>query len=253
MDPLPLKEDTMAQTPRSPDTPRTESDDRLTVDAPPPDAAYGEPNTPQAQVSAALAAMSASGPGAEAGYQASLSALAEDAPAVVQALSDRYANAPEDEYVDRWAMVNLLADVRQPQALTALEAIVSTPIPPEHNPGMVIHSTVSEEVIIRTTAIEGITRLASQGADGALEALRNQMANKTFSIRRAAIQGYLEAAGDDARDQLRSELPESDHFILDLRREDVRNVPQPRPEQAPSDAADLVPPPRIPLAPRTDK
>jgi hypothetical protein len=242
----------MAQTPRSPDTPLTESDDRLTVNAP-PEVAYADPDTPQAQVAAALAVMSASGPGAEASYRASLSALADNAPAVVSALSERYADAPEEEYVHRWAMVQLLADLRHPAALAAFETILSTPLPPERTPGMVIHSTVSEEVVIRTTAIEGITRLASQGTDGALEALRAQMQSETFSIRRAAIQGYLEAAGEDTRDQLRSELPESDHFILDLRREDVRNVPQARPEQASSEAADPVPPPRIRLAPRTEK
>jgi len=242
----------MAQPPRSPDTPRTESDDSLTVNTP-PETGYPDANTPQAQVAAALAAMSVSGPGAEAAYRASLSALGDDAPAIVSAASELYADAPEDEYLERWGLVHLLAELREPTALAAFETVLSTPIPPERTPGMVIHSTVSEEVMIRTTAIEGITRLASGGVDGALDALRAQMRSDTFSIRRAAIQGYLEAASGDAMDQLRNELPESDHFILGLRREDVRNVPQARPEEGPSTEADPVPPPQIRLAPRTDK
>ena len=106
---------------------------------------------------------------------------------------------------------------------------------------MVTYSTVGEEVMIRTTAIEGITHLAGGGDRQALDLLRKHTHHDTFSVRRAAIQGYLEAAGPDAREELRRMLPERDHFILDIRRADVQEVPQPSVEPTTEDR-DQVPP-----------
>jgi hypothetical protein len=50
--------------------------------------------------------------------------------------------------------------------------------------------------------------------------------HENFSVRRAAIQGYLAHGGSDAYDALRHRLPERDHHILDIRRVDVRDVHQ---------------------------
>lgn len=241
----------MGQTARSSDTPTRVPDDQLTLNEA-VEARSAKPDTPEGHVATALTLMSTSGPAAEASYRASLEALAGSAAAVVEAVSARYADAPEEEYVDRWALVQLLTDLRKPEALSGLEQILSMPVPPERTPGMVIHSSVSEEVVIRTTAIEGIVRLAVEGNEGALGALRKPMQSEFLSIRRAAIQGFLEAAGEDARERLRSELPERDHFLIDLRREDVRSVPQAQPEPAKRKADDPVPSPRL-MPPWTDK
>jgi hypothetical protein len=165
-----------------------------------------------------------------------------------------YRTTPEDQYMDRWAQVHLLADLRNGAARPALDGILSTPIPPEKAPGPVTYSTVGEETIIRTTAIEGLTRLAAQEDDReALELLRKHMGHENFSVRSAAIQGYLEAAGEGARDELRRELPERDHFILDIRRVGVQEVPQPSVVERPSEEVDEVPAAEEPLPPRTEE
>jgi hypothetical protein len=65
-----------------------------------------------------------------------------------------------------------------------------------------------------------------------------------FSIRRAAVQGYLDAGGPGARDELRKALPEQDRFILDIRRRSVEDVPQPRVERQ-STKKDEAPPARL--------
>jgi hypothetical protein len=155
--------------------------------------------------------------------------------------------------MDRWTQVHLLADLRNDAARPALDEILSTPIPPEKAPGMITYSTVGEETMIRTAAIEGLTRLGAQGDREALALLRKHMGHENFSVRTAAIQGYIEAAGEGARDELRRELPERDHSILDIRRPGVQEVPQPSVVERPSEEVDEVPPAEGALPPRTEE
>jgi HEAT repeat protein len=140
--------------------------------------------------------------------------------------------------------VQLLADLRESAALDLFQSILAAPIPPEKAPDMITYSTVGEEVMIRTTAIEGITRLAATGDRRALELLREYAQHEVFSIKRAAVQGYLDAVGPKGREELRKILKKQDHFILDLRRTEVQNVPQPRVER-PSTTMDEPPPARL--------
>jgi hypothetical protein len=197
--------------------------------------------------------MSASGPDAELNYRTTLRALRSDTRAAVAAVADMYRATPEDQYNDRWTQVYLLADLREGPALSVFDDILSTPIPPEKAPGMVTYSTVGEEAMIRTTAIEGITRIAARGDREALELLRKHMQHENFSVRRAAIQGYLEASGEGARDELRRVLPERDQFILDIRRAGVQDVPQPSVVERPSDEEDQVPLVERPVPPRIEE
>ena len=97
-----------------------------------------------------------------------------------------------------------------------------------------------------------MTRLAVGGDKRALELLRKYFGHENFSIRRAAIQGYIEAAGPNARDELRRSLPEGDQFILDIRRADVHDVPQPRLELR-SDDKHETPPARIQGRPKIEE
>lgn len=228
------------------DTPRLVADDKLTVSARRNGAAAsGSPGDAAARVESALNQMSAFGPDAEAGYQRILRDLARDPQAAVAAIADQYQQADEDQYTLRWSQVHLLSELRDGAALPAFDRIVSAPIPPEKAPDMNIYSTVGEEVMIRTTAIEGVTRLAAAGNKDALELLRKHTGHESFSVRRAAVQGYLEAGGSGAREELLKTLPESDRFILDIRRMDVRDVPQPRVERAPSGKRDDAPSPQM--------
>ena len=228
------------------DAPRIASDDQLTIrGATREETPQEDPNSPNAQIRAAIAQMSALGPNAEADYQMSLRRLASNPQEAVAAISDVYRRVSEDQYLSRWSLVQLLSDLRDPAALSAFENILSTPIPPEKAPQMNLYSTVGEEVMIRTTAIDGITQLAARGERQALELLLRYVQHDVFSIKRAAIQGYLQVAGPEGREQLLKTLPPQDHFILDIRQVDVQNVPQPRIEQAYQER-DQPPPAELP-------
>jgi HEAT repeat protein len=240
----------------SPDTPRLATDDELTLREGQRAAASGaqaEPDSPRARVRTAINQMSGSGPDAELNYRVTLRELASDPRAAVAAVREMYRATPEDRYLDRWTQVHLLADLRNGAARPVLDQILSTPIPPEKAPGMITYSTVGEEAMIRTTAIEGLTRLAAQGDREALELLRKHMGHENFSVRRAAIQGYLEAAGEGARDELRRVLPERDQFILNIRRAQVQDVPQPSVVERPSEEVDQAPPAEMPLPPKIEE
>lgn len=226
------------------DAPRLDTDDRLTVEFAEPAAAPADPNSPEALARNTISLMAATGPDAESNYQAALRTLARQPDAAVAAVAEIYRATPEDQYLTRWAQVHLLSDLREKAALDFFEKILTEPIPPEKAPDMITYSTVGEEVMIRTTAVEGITRLAATGNRRALELLRKYAQHEVFSIKRAAVQGYLEAAGPDARDQLRKILREEDHFILNIRRRDVHEVPQPRIER-PSKKKHEAPPARL--------
>lgn len=244
----------MTQRRESSDAPRIDTDDELTVRE---DSNLSEQQRQTegvgSRIRAAISQMSVSEPDAERDYQETLRELAEEAPAAAQAVADIYEATPEDQYMYRWTQIQLLADLRNDAVLSVLDDVLSTPIPPEKAPDMVTYSTVGEEAMIRTTAIEGVTRIASEGSRQALELLRKHSGHENFSVRRAAIQGYLEAGGEEARDALRSELPERDQFILDIRRVGVQEVPQPGVERTSDEKSDQVPPARMTLPPRTEE
>ena len=56
--------------------------------------------------------------------------------------------------------------------------------------------------------------------------LLRHVRHDNFSVKRTAIQGYLAHGGTDAAEQLKKTLPERDHYILDIKRVDVRQIPQ---------------------------
>jgi hypothetical protein len=237
----------------SSDTPKMDTDDTfIPQEASPALNPQQDPNNFISRIRTAISQMSASGPDAELNYQSTLRALASDPQAAVAAVATLYRTIPEDQYMERWSQVHLLADLRNDAALSVFDTIISTPLPPERAPDMITYSTVGEEVMIRTTAIEGVTRLAASGDRQALELLRKHVQHDNFSVRRAAIQGYVEAAGQGARDELRNVLPAQDHFILDIRRAEVQDVPQPRVERT-SDEQDQVPPARVAPRPKIEK
>jgi hypothetical protein len=57
------------------------------------------------------------------------------------------------------------AELQHPAALPFLFNLVLTPIPPEESPDPHSFSTVAEETILRTTAVEGIGHLAKSRVD----------------------------------------------------------------------------------------
>jgi hypothetical protein len=173
-----------------------------------------------------LSRMNAGGDDAEEEYQQALRMLRERPfDAAIELARQECSTRPED-YATRWAMVYAAAALEHRAALPLLKNIVLTPIPPERSDDPHA-STVAEETIIRTTAVDGIAALARRGEEEAVEALQEFVDLPSFSIRRAAIHGLLASPrGDDLRNRLRECLPKDQVFLLDLKQVDVRDAPQ---------------------------
>jgi hypothetical protein len=168
------------------------------------------------------------GEDAEDRYQHSLKALRAHINDALIEIAAQYRRLPARRYLDRWSLVQLLTSLAERESLAFLDEILSSAIPPEESKNPSTFSTVGQEVIIRTTAVEAVERLAAKGNADALGVLLKHTQHHNFSVKRAAIQGYLAQGGKNARHELLKTLPRQDHRILEIRRTDVREVPQPK-------------------------
>ncbi|QYR23587.1 hypothetical protein KZ483_12205 [Paenibacillus sp. sptzw28] len=213
---------------QSNDSPKVAKDHSFSLEIKPQTFSFkGSPDNPlNEKVTETVNRMGGVGADAEIKYRKSLTELSRSAKEVASIVAAEYGHLSSDQYLDRWSLVQLLSDLNEPSALSALEPILSSPIPPERSEDPHSLSTVGEEVIIRTTAVEAVTRLAAKGDVCARELLLKYSTHDNFSIKRAAIQGYLTYGGKDARETLLKTIDEKDRHIMDIQRTDVRRVPQ---------------------------
>jgi len=172
--------------------------------------------------------MNRSGEDAEETYQRYLNRLRDHIGDAVAELRSQYDALEEDQYVERWSLIQLLADMRHPASLPVLESVLRQPIPPERSsdPAHGL-STVGEEIMIRTTAVEALARLASDGNQEAKGLLLEQVRHEAFSVRRAAVQAITDSGDAQLQDQVRKELAGiEDQRLMNSRRLDVSSVPQ---------------------------
>jgi hypothetical protein len=184
-----------------------------------------------------LAVMTASGPNADEIYQEALRAQQDDPELVTLAFKTLDA-LDEAAYVERWALLQLLIDLQNPVAAEYLAEFVRRPIPAEQSedPGHGL-STVTEEVILRTTAIEGLARLLRHEVDTTETLLETIAASDYVAMRRAAWFALAESGREDAIHKARSILDErGDGWIAELRRIPVEEAEQHDPQ--------LIDPPR---------
>lgn len=160
-----------------------------------------------------------------AGYAAELTGLRRDVAQSAPAIGSLYRAAPESQYVERWSLVKVMADLRHPTVLGHLDAIASSPLPAMI--GADVEHALAEETIIRTTAAEGIAQLARHGDAQALAVLLKNCQSPVFSVKQASVQAYLAVAGPDARATLRGKLPASEHFVLDIHAITASELSQP--------------------------
>lgn len=133
----------------------------------------------------------------------------------------------DDDYPLRWSLTYAAATIGGKKALPLLVNVAQTPIPEEKSPDPHSFSSVEEETIIRTTAVDGIADLARDGNEAAEEALFDLVRSPSFSIRRAAVTGLRSSPrGDDLVDRIADCLPDEERFMLELKRTDVRKVEQ---------------------------
>lgn len=158
-------------------------------------------------------------------YKRALERLRSQAEAVVPELSRIEATLRETDYPTRFALILAASELRHPAALPWLRNVALTRIPAERSSDPHSFSTVAEETILRTMAVDGIGNLARDGNGDAVEALFQCLGTPSLSIHRAAVQQLLQSP-NVSRDRIVSTLPEDQHFLLDLRRIDVREAPQ---------------------------
>jgi hypothetical protein len=195
-------------------------------------------------------AMNAAGDDAEEEYRRALADLRRQADLVVVEIARAQGDCNAHDYPTRWAHVHAAAELRHPAALPFLRNLILTPIPPEESPDPHSFSSVGEETILRTTAVEGIGYLAKDHAD-ATEALFEALKQPSLSIRRAAVQSLLATSrGRRLQARIRKALPEDQQFLVDLKAVDVRDVPQvKKPERHLSEAGrrgGIAPAPSLP-------
>jgi hypothetical protein len=210
------------------DTPRVVRDDGLEIMVTSHPFMFSrDPKNPlNEQIVETVNRMGGVGEDAERNYQACLGHLFRNAREVVAIVAQELKDQPAANYLDRWSLVYLLAELKQPASLGALDDILSSALPEEQLKDPHEFTTLGQEVMIRTTAAEALTRLAAEGAKEAQDALLKHARHDNFSIKRACIQGYLQVAGEDGRATLQKHLPQRDHHILDIKAIDVRQAPQ---------------------------
>jgi len=196
----------------------------------------------------AINRMGGVGDDAEENYRRALNSLRKRGPGILEVIVAEYEDLPEDAYLDRWSLVQLLVELRYPEAVKPLNRIISARIPAEKFKKSHDMSTVAEEVMIRTTAVEGLVGLSAEDVAEARDVLLKHAAHRTFSIRRACVQGLMQTGTDDDKRKLRRLLKErKEEGLLKIQPVDVRSVPQPIGGRfvVPADVKNETPPPDL--------
>ena len=175
----------------------------------------------------ALGAMTAGGPDADEVYNRIVRRLGEDEEFVVVVLKT-LESLDESEYQERWAVLQLAIDLEHPVAGGYLAEFVRRPIPEERSQDPVHGvSTVTEEVILRTTAIEGLARLFRRDFDSTDVLLETVASSDYAAVRRASWFALIDGGRDDAVQRARGLLQESEYgWIVDLKRIPVQEAEQ---------------------------
>jgi hypothetical protein len=186
---------------------------------------------------------------AEERHREALEALRNEPEAAVIEIARALGETAPQNYPARMVLILAASALENQHALPLLMGVVETPIPIEVSPPVHGLGATAEEIILRTTAVDGIGRLARQDDERALSALINLAESPIFSIRRASVQAALLARPNDkkTRRRLLAVLPSNQYFLLELKSPRVTEVEQPEPRDegrlkrranAPPDPAD---------------
>lgn len=174
-----------------------------------------------------LAAINVAGDDADERYKIAVSAIREKAHDVVIEIARQENHCRAKDYPTRWGLIYAASELGHPAALPFFRSVVMTPIPPEESPDPHSFSTVAEETILRTTAVDGVARLASGGSKEAVEALFDFLDVPSLSVKRAAVQALMGVKqGESLRGRIEERLCPEYRFLLDVRPIDVRKVTQ---------------------------
>ena len=170
-----------------------------------------------------------SGADAEANYQQSLQRLKAN-PEAGRVLYDTYKKVPAQHYMYRTMLVEALKQQRLPASIAFLNEIASNRIPEDNAPRNAEIDTRIDEIIIRITAVEGLTLLASDSLVGASNALMGLINHEDLTVRQMAARGYIKSPVGSAVekiDALREKLPQNEHWYLSLEDTNIKKVDHP--------------------------
>jgi hypothetical protein len=171
--------------------------------------------------------MNAGGDDAEEQYRAALKEIQAQADVVMVEIARTENDCDRRDYPLRWALTHAASELRSSATLPFLRNLVLRPIPPEESSDPHSFSSVAEETILRTTAVEGVGQLALRDNRAALEALFEFLRVDSLSVRRAAVRSLLSTPrGRRLRQRIMSLLPEDQRFLLELQPMDAGDVPQ---------------------------
>ena len=211
------------------DTPTMDTDDDLKVETvahPFRFREFANESEVTALIVEAVNRISGAGESAEEDYRGCIDKLSRKTKLVSSIIQAEYFDLPDDAYLDRWALIMLAVELQNGRILNFFKKVLSSEIPGERSKDPHSFTTVGEEVMIRTTVIEGLERLAADGNEGAVELLFRNIGHESFSIRRAATQALLAVGGDEMRRKLEDELPKRHHDLLKIRRTAVQEAEQ---------------------------
>ena len=247
-------------TPRAPgDSPRT--DDALA--APRGRARVADAGPATTALANFLEAANSVGVDAEERFKAARLRLRRNPEDAVLAIAKALTGCRRRDYPLRWALVYAATQLDHGAAVPLLRELVLAPIPPEESSEPHSFSTVGEETVLRTTAVEGLGRLAVSGNRKALDSLFKFLTIPSVSIRRASVLAILRK-DRRLRGRISEQLPFDQRYLVDIVPKRVTDVPQvnprlhlKRPEGRllrkpgpPADADEAAPPRGEPRRPR---
>lgn len=162
----------------------------------------------------AVGQMGGFGLAAEAEYRAAIARLMPSTREATAAVRAKFAALPNDRYLDRWSLVQLLVDLLDVQSLAVFEQVLAALLPDEPVASCEPSAVVAVSVL-QATALEGVRRLAALGEEAALGRLRLSLRHDNPTVRRIALDAFLELGGPDALATALNELPEEEAFLVD--------------------------------------
>lgn len=188
------------------------------------------PKTPVGQqIKDHLTIMAGVGEDAEAKYQESIAAMRAN-PTAIPVLAEVYAALPEEDYFRRTLVVEALKEMRSEDALPELHRIATAPIPKDRLPEDTEVDTRENEIVIRITAVQGLSALAANSSEKADNLLFELVGHDDLTVRQMAARGYLGSAVGNPGEKLKvlhEKIPKEEHWYLTTKLTDIRTVPHP--------------------------
>jgi hypothetical protein len=169
------------------------------------------------------------GENAESIYQQSLSVLRADT-AAAEGLYTIYRKVPPANFMLRTMLAESLKELHSPNALAYLGNIAKEKIPDNLYPENAEINTKQDEIVIRITAVEGISKLASDSVAAAEKLLIELTGHDDLTVRQMAVRGYLQSAfgnRDKKIEELKAKLPKEEYWYITADTTAIKKVKYP--------------------------